>query len=124
MKYYCKLFFAAAIAFFLVGCATNRLASPGHAGRKRIAAPTKSKHGRNFYGKELCKAKGFHCITVHSNDTWAKLFPDKKERDMVKRLNRLNMPIRYRDWIVVPNDLKNITYNDFVAISFKIETNW
>ena len=37
-----------------------------------------------------------------------KLFPNSRDREIVKRLNRMNMPVKYRSWIVVPTNLGNI----------------
>src|SRR6056297_3017246 len=73
-----------------------------------ISAELKSR----YYGGVLCAYKQFNCIKVKPGDTWAKLFPDKRQRDLVKRLNRMNLPLRYRQWIVVPTDLAHVDYFD------------
>lgn len=63
-----------------------------------------------YYGQQLCAYPEFKCIRVNRGDTWAKLFPNEREREMVKRLNRTNLPLSYRRWIVVPTNLSKVTY--------------
>lgn len=63
-----------------------------------------------YYGKHLCAYEDFTCVQVKKGDTWEKLFPDPKQRDIVKRLNRTNIALHYRSWIVVPNGLDEVDY--------------
>ncbi|OGO90727.1 MAG: endopeptidase IV [Coxiella sp. RIFCSPHIGHO2_12_FULL_44_14] len=65
-----------------------------------------------YYGSELCAYPQFHCIHVKAGDTWEKLFPDQKQREIIKRLNRTNIPLGYRSWIVVPTNLDQVTHMD------------
>ncbi len=65
-----------------------------------------------YYGANLCHYEGFSCHHVKPGDTWAKLFPDEKTRDMVKRLNRTNLPLQYRQWIVVPEHANTLSLID------------
>jgi len=74
--------------------------------------PTQAAAAEKYYGGHLCGYEGFKCVKVKRGDTWAKLFPNKKQREIVKRLNRTNMSIRHRPWIVVPTDLTNLSYMD------------
>lgn len=67
---------------------------------------------RSYYGKHLCAYPQFTCIPVKSGDTWTRLFPNTSQRELVKRLNRTNTPLRNRRWIVVPNDLGRLTLMD------------
>lgn len=73
-----------------------------------------------YYGKELCNYEGFTCKAVKKGDTWEKRFPNPREREMVKRLNRTNMALRYRHWIVVPNKLKDLDIMDLSPFPAKI----
>jgi L,D-transpeptidase ErfK/SrfK len=73
-----------------------------------------------YYGKELCHYKGFTCKAVKKGDTWAKRFPNARERELVKRLNRTNMALSYRKWIVVPDDLKNLDLMDLSPFPAKV----
>ena len=65
-----------------------------------------------YYGTHLCGYKGFKCVKIHRGDTWAKLFPSKRQREVVKRLNRTNVALQYRSWIVVPTNLRKINHMD------------
>src|SRR3990167_287994 len=64
---------------------------------------------QRYYGQNLCGYSGFKCIKVRHGDTWNKMFPNSSEREIVMKLNRTNMPLRYRTWIVVPTNLGSIT---------------
>jgi len=65
-----------------------------------------------YYGGHLCSYDAFNCVSVGRGDTWGKLFPNKRLREIVKRLNRTNVALRYRRWIVVPVNLKNLNHMD------------
>lgn len=45
------------------------------------------------FSATLCKEPGYTCYTVKKGETWATLFPDKDEREIVKRINRMNTPV-------------------------------
>lgn len=75
-----------------------------------------------YYGKELCAYPGFSCVKVKSGDTWAKLFPRKRDREIVQRLNRTNMALRHRTWIVVPTDINAITNMDLTPFPTQRDT--
>ena len=74
-----------------------------------------------YYGKDLCKKDGFYCVTVKRGDTWAKLFSNKRERELVMRLNRTNIALYYRKWIVVPQHLSSISLMDVTPFSYQIK---
>lgn len=61
-----------------------------------------------FYGKALCSYPGFTCVKVKRGATWESMFPNSKEREIVMRLNRTNIPLAYRSWVVVPDHLSNV----------------
>mgnify|MGYP003625426753 FL=1 len=68
-----------------------------------------------FYGKKLCHNSKYKCIKIYKKDTWENLFKDKNTRQLVMDLNRTNMPLKYRDWIIIPKDINNshILYSPF-----------
>ncbi|MCB1827050.1 MAG: L,D-transpeptidase, partial [Coxiellaceae bacterium] len=74
-----------------------------------------------YYGAHLCGYSGFKCIQVKRGDTWAKLFPDKRKREIVKRLNRTNVALRHRSWIIVPTNLDSINHMDMSPFPDRIE---
>lgn len=63
-----------------------------------------------LYGLSLCSKAQFKCVSVNTSSKWENMFPDPKIRDMVQRLNRTDGELKYRHWIVVPRDLKDVTY--------------
>lgn len=76
---------------------------------------------KNYYGSHLCGYSDFTCSQVRRGDTWAKRFPNRRDREIVKRLNRTNIPLRYRSWIVIPNDLNYIDYMDISPFPDQID---
>lgn len=72
------------------------------------------------YGAIICKEAGYTCYKVKKGDTWEKLFPDADARDVVKRLNRVNMRLR-RGWtIAVPVNLEGMTHFDVSPFPLKV----
>ncbi|MDP1574826.1 MAG: L,D-transpeptidase [Coxiellaceae bacterium] len=61
-----------------------------------------------YYGKNLCGYPGFTCVKIKRGDTWERLFPNAKQRELVMRFNRTNIPLNYRSWIVVPDNLSSL----------------
>lgn len=106
-----KRFFISILAtLFLVG-----LISQGYASEPEPQT--------KYYGGHLCAYEGFKCIKVKSGDTWEKLFPNEKQREMVMRLNRINMPLYYRQWIVVPTNFSKLDYMDLSPFPDHVDTN-
>jgi hypothetical protein len=66
-----------------------------------------------YYGKNLCVNPAYHCVIVQNGDTWRDLFPNKRQRDLVMRLNRTNSALYYRQWILVPNQMKHFNLMDY-----------
>ncbi|OGT58947.1 MAG: hypothetical protein A3F14_00500 [Gammaproteobacteria bacterium RIFCSPHIGHO2_12_FULL_43_28] len=61
------------------------------------------------YSEELCQSNEYICYVVKRGDTWKKLFPDPDAREVVKRINRMNVPLYRGKTIAIPaNDLNNI----------------
>ncbi len=75
-----------------------------------------------YYGAQLCAYSEFKCVAVHHGDTWEKLFPNEKQREMVMRLNRTNTSLGYRRWIVVPTNLDQINYIDLSPFPDQVDT--
>lgn len=79
-----------------------------------------SAYGARGYGSKLCQANGFECYKVKRGDSWQKLFPNDYERDIVKRVNRINIRLRSGMVIAVPNGLGRSHYMDFSPFSSNI----
>ncbi|OGT25623.1 MAG: endopeptidase IV [Gammaproteobacteria bacterium RIFCSPLOWO2_02_FULL_42_14] len=76
-----------------------------------------------YYGSYLCGYSGFECVKVKRGDTWEKLFPNERNREIVMRLNRTNMPVKYRSWIVVPTNLRSISHMELSPFPLEHNTN-
>lgn len=58
------------------------------------------------YGAKLCANDSeYHCYKVKRGDSWKKLFPDEDQRDIVKRVNRMNTGLHAGMKIAIPNNL-------------------
>lgn len=75
-----------------------------------------------YYATALCKYPGFSCKKVRPGDTWQKRFPNPREREIVKRLNRTNMPLHYRGSIAVPKNLSEIDHMDIAPFALHMDT--
>jgi len=54
------------------------------------------------YGAKICHSSEFKCYTAKRGDTWNKLFPDEHERNIVKRINRMNVGLSRGEVIAIP----------------------
>ena len=54
------------------------------------------------YGETYCHDPKYHCIKVKRADSWSRLFPDHERRDVVKRINRMNVFLKPGMIIAVP----------------------
>ncbi len=57
------------------------------------------------YGSKICHSDEFNCYTTKRGDTWAKLFPDERERDIVRRINRMNIGLHRGEVIAIPKTM-------------------
>lgn len=76
------------------------------------AVPAQAKPFR--YGEIYCNRDGFTCIKVKRGQSWKSLWPDEYQQEVVKRLNRMNTPLRRGMHIAVPD---HIEYTDLMDIS-------
>src|SRR5579871_2066487 len=73
------------------------------------------------YSQRLCKSDAkLHCITIKKNDSWASLWPDPIERDLIQRFNRTNTSLYSGMRIAVPNNLKSMTLLDLAPFESNI----
>ena len=73
------------------------------------------------YGAKLCKDPLYKCRYARRGDTWHRLFPDASERDIVKRVNRMNTRVRYGMPVAIPKNLKELEANDISPFAAEIE---
>jgi len=71
-----------------------------------------AKGSDRYFGARLCSSSEYKCLTIKKGDTWRKLFSDPDKRDLVKRLNRTNMRLRYGMTIAIPKEIKELTIWD------------
>lgn len=64
------------------------------------------------YGEQLCSHQDYFCIKVRGGESWQKLFPNAEERDIVRRVNRMNTRIWAGMVIAVPRNLSSLTIYD------------
>ena len=89
------------------------------------AAQFKRKHSLEHapaYVKALCHLPDYQCVNVAPTDTWIKLFPNPVERSMIMRLNRSNVALKYRSWILVPRRWNNLQFMMFSPLPIKIQS--
>lgn len=73
------------------------------------------------YGKRLCGKRGYICIKAKSGDTWKKLFPNLREEQIVRRINRTNTRLRRGMIIAVPKNLYAISHMEVSPFPRRIE---
>jgi L,D-transpeptidase ErfK/SrfK len=73
------------------------------------------------YGRTLCKQDYFYCIKVKRGASWESLWPDERERRLVKRLNRMNIRLHNGMLIAVPKNLAVINEMDIAPFDQTIE---
>lgn len=60
------------------------------------------------YGAKICsKDDNLYCYKVKRGDTWAKLFDNPEERDLVMRINRINIRLYSGMTIAIPHHFEN-----------------
>ena len=113
MRFINKLLIPVLIASFNYGCSSyNMFESDNFAERSAVSSNSSD---------PLCNTSKYKCIKIYKGDTWAKLFPQKEKRRLVMNLNRTNMALKYRDWLVVPRDI-NTTYRENSPFPDKISS--
>jgi len=79
--------------------------------------------GDYTYSQLFCNLEGYKCIKIKRGDTWENLFRNDKNRDIVMRLNRINLPLYPGQYIAVPQDIDDYNYMDFSPMPNYVETN-
>lgn len=85
-----------------------------------IAQQSVMAHAR--FGESLCTSADYTCLKIKSYDTWDSLFPNPEERDIVKRINRMNIALRSGIVIAVPNNLERLSIYDVSPFPRYIES--
>lgn len=73
------------------------------------------------FSSNLCKQSGYTCYKVKNRDSWKSLFPDPTERDIVMRVNRINISLYPGLRIAIPDNLQGATLMDFAPLPKQID---
>ena len=57
------------------------------------------------YGNQFCADPEYTCIHIKRGQSWDSLFPNDNQRELVQRLNRINIPLHSGMKIAVPKKL-------------------
>ena len=74
------------------------------------------------YGETLCHLSDYFCMKIKPGESWEKLFPDPEERDMVRRINRMNITLRPGMILAVPKNIDRLTIYDVSPFPRYIES--
>jgi L,D-transpeptidase ErfK/SrfK len=79
-------------------------------------------HAKSSFGLSICdNSSVYDCYKVKKRDTWAKLFPDEETRELAKRINRMNTPLRAGMTIAIPENINNINSLDYAPFNTQID---
>lgn len=74
------------------------------------------------FGDTLCKQADYVCVKVKSGDTWGSLFPNAEEKDMVRRINRMNIALKAGMTLAIPKNLDRLSIYDVSPFPRYIES--
>lgn len=74
------------------------------------------------FGESLCSSADYFCLKVKYGESWESLFPSEEERDIVRRVNRMNINLRAGMTIAVPKNLDRLTIYDVSPFPRYIES--
>jgi hypothetical protein len=64
------------------------------------------------FGESLCESPDFFCMKAKAGETWESLFNNEEERDIIKRVNRMNIDLRAGMTIAIPKNIDRLTIYD------------
>ena len=68
--------------------------------------------GQQRFGESLCQNSDYVCLQIKSGENWTSLFPNPEERDIIKRINRMNIHLKPGMTIAVPKNIDRLTIYD------------
>ncbi|WP_233419367.1 L,D-transpeptidase [Legionella adelaidensis] len=75
------------------------------------------------FGETLCNNPDYFCINTKGSDSWESLFPNPEERDIVRRINRMNISLRNGMVIAIPKNIERLTIYDVSPFPRYIDPN-
>jgi L,D-transpeptidase ErfK/SrfK len=76
-------------------------------------ATQNSLSSQSSYIKSMCHLPGLHCVKIDPREIWVDIFPKPNVQHTMMRLDRTNVALFYRNWLVVPTDWHNLHDWDF-----------
>jgi L,D-transpeptidase ErfK/SrfK len=74
-----------------------------------------------FMGARLCRSSSeFSCYQAKRGDSWERLFPNARERDIVMRVNRIGIRLRPGVVLAIPRDLGSASVMEFSPFPSRI----
>lgn len=73
------------------------------------------------YGSQICRLQQYTCLKVLRGENWLNLFPDPQEREIVKKVNRMNTPLQTGMVIAVPRNLRSGDVMEYAPFPQRIE---
>jgi len=64
------------------------------------------------FGETLCNSPDYFCMKIKKGESWERLFPNDEERDMVRRINRMNISLSPGMTIAIPKNIDRLTIYD------------
>ncbi len=74
------------------------------------------------FGESLCTSNDYFCLKIKAGESWEGLFPSEEERDIVRRVNRMNINLRPGMTIAVPKNIDRLTIYDVSPFPRYIES--
>lgn len=74
------------------------------------------------FGEILCADPRFSCVEIEEGDKWDSLWPDEEKRNILRRLNRMNIRLRKGMKIALPKNLESVTLLEIAPFPKKIES--
>lgn len=66
----------------------------------------------NLFGTTLCNTSDYRCLHVQAHESWQSLFPNIRERDLVRRVNRMNIPLHSGMILAIPKNISQLSIYD------------
>jgi len=85
-----------------------------------VASPLAWSEAR--FGESLCESTDYFCVKVKHGESWEALFPNDEARDIVRRINRMNISLRAGMVIAVPKNIERLTIYDVSPFPRYIES--
>lgn len=75
------------------------------------------------FGEALCAQADYTCITIKAGQSWSSLFPTPESRDLIRRINRMNVRLKPGMILAIPKNLDRLSIYDVAPFPRYIESN-